>query len=193
MTARKKKRKRAAMVEGLTREEMYEMMDEMYRAMEKGMAKAEPTMEEIRRAIEAARYAIGEVGEFHVESGEEGYTIRLSRHVKGRATYDPRTGRIVIILPDTTQWRQNPDGRWDRRALGVHVNMMEKLHEARQQVHWLEGEIRRLQSLAAPPTTLGSARRRGSSHRCPDRHTSSKTRYSIWNGCTCRPYPRPAA
>ena len=151
MTARKKKRKRAAMVEGLTREEMYEMMDEMYRAMEKGMAKAEPTMEEIRRAIEAARYAIGEVGEFHVESGEEGYTIRLSRHVKGRVTYDPRTGRIVIILPDTTQWRQNPDGRWGRRALGMHVNMMEKLHEARQQVHWLEGEIRRLQSLAALP------------------------------------------
>ena len=69
MTARKKKRKRAAMVEGLTREEMYEMMDEMYRAMEKGMAKAEPTMEEIRRAIEAARYAIDGIGEFDVESG----------------------------------------------------------------------------------------------------------------------------
>ena len=29
--------------------------------------------------------------------------------------------------------------------------MMEKLHEARQQVHWLEGEVRRLQSLAALP------------------------------------------
>ena len=89
MTARKKKRKRAAMVEGLTREEMYEMMDEMYRAMEKGMAKAEPTMEEIRRAIEAARYAIGEVGEFHVESGEEGYTIACPATSRGGSRMTP--------------------------------------------------------------------------------------------------------
>ena len=133
MAAKKKKRKRAAMVEGLTREEMYEMMEEMY------------------KAIEAARYAIDDIGEFDMESGEEGYTIRLSRHVKGRVTYDPRTGRIVIMLPDTTQWRQNPDGRWDRSSLGMHVDAMEKLHEARQQVHWLEGEIRRLQSLASLP------------------------------------------
>ena len=28
--------------------------------------------------------------------------MRLSRHVKRRVTYDPRTGRIVIMLPDSS-------------------------------------------------------------------------------------------
>ena len=107
--------------------------------MRKAMEKTEPTMEEIRKAIEAARTTIDAIGEFAMESGKEGYTIRLSRQVKGKVTYDPRTRRIVIILPDTTQWSQNPDGRWDRRALGMYVDVMENIHEARQKVHWLEG------------------------------------------------------
>ena len=60
-------------------------------------------MEEMRRAMEASRSAIDGIGKFDMESGEEGCTIRRSRHVKGRVTYDPNTGRIAIILPDMTQ------------------------------------------------------------------------------------------
>ena len=147
MAAKRRKKRQAATVEELTRAEQCEAMDEMYKKIEemrKALEKTEPTMDEMRRAMEASRSAIDGIGEFDMESGEEGYTIRLSRHVKGRVTYDPHTGRIVIILPDTTQWRQNPDGRWDRRTLGMHVDAMEKIHQARQHVHWLEGEVRRL-------------------------------------------------
>ena len=159
MAAKKKKRKQQTVtVEDLTRAEQCGASDEIYKKneeMRKALEKTEPTLEEMRKAIEAACSAIGDLGGFYTELEEGGYTIRLSRHVKGRITYDPRTGRIVIVLPDTTLWKQNPDGRWDERSLGMHVDAMEKLHEARQLAHWQEVEIRRLLSLAALPNDAG--------------------------------------
>ena len=66
-------------------------------------------------------------------NGEE-YTIRLSRRVKGRVTYDPRTDEIVIILPDQSQWRQMKSGHWDGTLMHMYINHIDTISQLEQQI-----------------------------------------------------------
>ena len=146
-----RKKKRTVVPQEITEEERLEMIRELEKDLkelrEAGTGTAY-TMDDIRRAIEEARSALEEVGEFDMELEGDEYVIRLSRHVHGKIKYDPRTGKIFIILPDDTKWRQDWDGHWDRRSLGMHINIMVMLHESRQKIHWLEEEAKRLHRLS---------------------------------------------
>ena len=146
-----RKKKRTVVSQEITEEKRLEMIRELEKDLkelrEAGTGTAY-TMDDIRRAIEEARSALEEVGEFDMELEGDEYVIRLSQHVSGKIKYDPRTGKIFIILPDDTKWRQDWDGHWDRRSLGMHINIMVLLHESRQKIHWLEEEAKRLHRLS---------------------------------------------
>ena len=146
-----RKKKRTVVLQEITEEERLGMIRELEKDLkelrEAGTGTAY-TMDDIRRAIEEARSALEDVGEFDMELEGDEYVIRLSRHVNGKIKYDPRTEKIFIILPDDTKWRQDWDGHWDRRSLGMHINIMVMLHESRQKIHWLEEEARRLHRLS---------------------------------------------
>ena len=135
MAAKKKKRKRPVL-EGLTREELQEQeeIDERAKDVQAAMGKLEPSMDEIREAIEKAGSALNEVGEFHMEIDGDEYVIRLSQNVKGRIRFDSYTGKILILLPDSSLWKQNLAGRWDKCALNMRINEIVKLHESRREV-----------------------------------------------------------
>ena len=153
VATRKKKRTRAPVLKDLTREELLEIVKENDKTNEeirKIMAKTKPTMDEIRKAIEEAISDLEEVGEFHMMFEGEEYVIRLSQNVKGQIRYDPDSRQIIIVLPDNSLWRRGPNGRWDKRSMDIHINAIVQLHEARQQIHWCEGEMERLHRESLP-------------------------------------------
>ena len=80
-----------------------------------------------------------EVGEFDMEIEGDEYVIHLSQNVKERIRFDPSARKILILLPDDSLWRQNTDGRWDRRGLNMRIDDIVKLHESRRLVQWLVG------------------------------------------------------
>ena len=95
------------------------------------------------------------VGEFHMMLEGEEYVIRLSQNVKGQIRYDPDSGQIIIVLPDNSLWRRGPNGRWDKRIMDMYIDKIVQIHEARQQIHWCEGEMEWLHRLC----TLSDAAR----------------------------------
>ena len=70
------------------------------KGVEEAMAKFTLTMDDMRKAIEKARSALDEVGEFDLEIEGDEYAMRLSQNVKGKIRFDPKTRKILIVLPD---------------------------------------------------------------------------------------------
>ena len=150
MATRKKKRTRTSVLKELTMDELLEIIKENDKTNEeirKIMAKTKPTMDEIRKAIEEAISDLEEVGEFHMMFEGEEYVIRLSQNVKGQIRYDPDSRQIIIVLPDNSLWRRGPNGRWDKRSMDMCIDRIVQIYEARQQIHWCEGEMERLHRL----------------------------------------------
>ena len=98
-----------------------------------------PPTEEARKIIEEAREFVDAIGEFKMEFDGTEYTIRLSRLVTGKVTYDPPTGEVVIVLPNQSRWRQLRDGHWDRHTLNIHIRYMEAIHEQQQKAERARG------------------------------------------------------
>lgn len=82
-------------------------------------------MKEMCKIIEKARIFVDAIGQFKMEFDGEAYTIRLSRFIKDKVIYDIQAGEAVIVLPDRSQWRQLPDGYWDRYTMNIHASHME--------------------------------------------------------------------
>ena len=97
-----RKKKRTVVPQEITEEERLGMIRELEKDLkelrEAGTGTAY-TMDDIRRAIEEARSALEDVGEFDMELEGDEYVIRLSRHVNGKIKYDPRTGKISSYCP----------------------------------------------------------------------------------------------
>ena len=122
---------------------------------EEAMAKFAPTMDEMREAMEKAGSALDEVGEFDMETEGDEYVERLSQNVKGRIMLDPSARKILILLPDDSLWRQNPDGRWDGRTMNTGINEMAQLREFRRGAQRLEGENGSIPELNTLPGDAG--------------------------------------
>ena len=99
--------------------------------IEEAMAKFTLTMDDMREAMENARSALDEVGEFDMGVEGDEYVIRLSQNARGKIRFDPKTRKILIVLPDDSLWRQGLDGRWDRLGLNMSIDVIVQIHESR--------------------------------------------------------------
>ena len=103
------------------------------------------SVKELRKIIEDARDQVDSLGPYRMEFTEEGYTIQLSRRIKGKVTYDYRTDGVVIILEDGTSWNLDQPGV--RNTLKIYVNQTGHVAELESKLGRCEERLNQVWSM----------------------------------------------